>query len=217
MLTGGISKLTLQRLPTYLTYLKSLPPEKERTISASAIAAALDLGEVQVRKDLAAVSVAGKPKIGYLVSDLIRDLEHFLGYGTCSRAVLAGVGNLGLALMSYGGFADYGLDIVAAFDSKSALVGSAVDGVPVLPVERMADYCSSERIHIGILTVPASAAQGCADAMVRGGVKAIWNFAPVHLSAPPGVLVQRENMASSLALLSYHLKQAEEGLADEKN
>ena len=81
----------------------------------------------------------------------------------------------------------------------------------------MADYCSSERIHIGILTVPASAAQGCADAMVRGGVKAIWNFAPVHLSAPPGVLVQRENMASSLALLSYHLKQAEEGLADEKN
>ena len=94
MLTGGISKLTLQRLPTYLTYLKSLPEEKGRTISASAIAAALDLGEVQVRKDLAAVSVAGKPKIGYLVSDLIRDLEHFLGYGTCSRAVLAGVGML---------------------------------------------------------------------------------------------------------------------------
>ena len=212
-----ISKAVLKRLPGYLAYLKNMPEGASPNISATALANALDMGEVQVRKDLAAVSVAGKPKIGYLVSDLIRDLEHFLGYGTCSRAVLAGVGNLGLALMSYGGFADYGLDIVAAFDSKSALVGSAVDGVPVLPVERMADYCSSERIHIGILTVPASAAQGCADAMVRGGVKAIWNFAPVHLSAPPGVLVQRENMASSLALLSYHLKQAEEGLADEKN
>ena len=158
MLTGGISKQTLQRLPTYLTYLKSLAPEKGRTISASAIAAALDLGEVQVRKDLAAVSVAGKPKIGYLVSDLVRDLEHFLGYGTCNRAVLAGVGNLGLALMSYGGFADYGLDIVAVFDNKGALMGSSVDGVPVLPVERMTEYCRSEHIRIGILTVPAAAA-----------------------------------------------------------
>lgn len=209
MQIGSISKLTLQRLPTYLAYLNTLPDEGDGTISAAAIAAALDLGQVQVRKDLAAVSVAGKPKVGYLIADLKRDLECFLGYGTRNRAVLAGVGNLGLALMSYGGFADYGLDIVAAFDSKSALVGSSVDGVPVLPVEGMTDFCKRERIQIGVLTVPASAAQSCANAMIRGGVKAVWNFAPVHLSAPRGVLVQRENMASSLALLSYHLKQAE--------
>lgn len=209
MQTGGISKLTLQRLPTYLAYLNTLPDDGGETISAAAIAAALDLGQVQVRKDLAAVSVAGKPKVGYLIADLKRDLERFLGYGTRSRAVLAGVGNLGLALMSYGGFAEYGLDIVAAFDSKSALIGSKVDNIPVLPVGEMTDFCRKEDIRIGILTVPASAAQGCANAMIQGGVKAIWNFAPVHLSAPEGVLVQRENMASSLALLSYHLKQAD--------
>ena len=132
METGGISKLTLQRLPTYLSYLRTLPQEEGAAISAAAIALALGLGEVQVRKDLATVSDAGKPKVGYLIADLMRDLEHFLGYGTRNRAVLIGVGNLGLALLSYGGFADYGLNIVAAFDNKSALIGSAVDGRPVL-------------------------------------------------------------------------------------
>ena len=187
METGGISKLTLQRLPIYLAYLRTLPAEEGAAISAAAIASALGLGEVQVRKDLATVSDAGKPKVGYLIADLMRDLEHFLGYGTRNRAVLVGVGNLGLALLSYSGFADYGLNIVAAFDNKSALIGSNVDGRPVLHVR----------------------AQSCLNALVEGGVRAVWNFAPVHLLAPDGVLVQRENMASSLALLSYHLKQAE--------
>ena len=209
METGGISKLTLQRLPTYLSYLRTLPQEEGAAISAAAIASALGLGEVQVRKDLATVSDAGKPKVGYLIADLMRDPEHFLGYGTRNRAVLIGVGNLGLALLSYGGFADYGLNIVAAFDNKSALIGSAVDGRPVLDIQALPAFCQKEKIQIGILTVPASAAQGCLNALVEGGVRAVWNFAPVHLTAPEGVLVQRENMASSLALLSYHLKQAE--------
>jgi redox-sensing transcriptional repressor len=207
---GGISKLTLQRLPTYLSYLQSLPDGGGETVSASSIAAALGLGEVQVRKDLAAVSVAGKPKVGYHIDELKRDLERFLGCGTRNRAVLVGVGNLGLALLSYGGFADYGLDIVAAFDSKSALVGTTVDGKPVLPIEELPTFSRRERVRIGILAVPGKAAQTCLNALVQGGVKAVWNFAPVHLTAPKGVLVQRENMASSLALLSYHLKLEEQ-------
>ena len=199
---GNISKLTLQRLPTYLSYLKSLPAQGNDAVSAAAIAGALGLGEVQVRKDLAAVSSAGRPKVGYLVSELTRDLEHFLGYGTRNRAVLVGLGNLGLALMSYSG-------IVAAFDTKSALIGSTVDGKPILPVSELPRVCREKQVQIGILTVPAAAAQSCLDALVDGGVRAVWNFAPTHLNAPKGVLVQRENMASSLALLSYHLKQGQ--------
>ena len=206
---GNISKLTLQRLPTYLSYLKSLPAQGNDAVSAAAIAGALGLGEVQVRKDLAAVSSAGRPKVGYLVSELTRDLEHFLGYGTRNRAVLVGLGNLGLALMSYSGFAEYGLDIVAAFDTKSALIGSTVDGKPILPVSELPRVCREKQVQIGILTVPAAAAQSCLDALVDGGVRAVWNFAPTHLNAPKGVLVQRENMTSSLALLSYHLKQGQ--------
>ena len=83
-------------------------------------------------------------EVGYLIADLMRDLEHFLGYGTRNRAVLIGVGNLGLALLSYGGFADYGLNIVAAFDNKSALIGSAVDGRPVLDIQALPAFCQKE-------------------------------------------------------------------------
>ena len=206
MASSCISRLTLQRLPTYLSYLKNLPEGSPPNISAAAIAAGLGLGEVQVRKDLASVSNAGRPKFGYSVPELVKDLEHFLGYGIYHRAVLVGVGNLGLALLSYSGFADYGLHIVAAFDVNRALIGSTVDKRPILPTEALSGYCRESGIQIGVLTVPAAAAQDCCDALVNGGVRAIWNFAPVHLQVPPGVLVQRENMASSLALLSYHLK-----------
>ncbi|MDD3242820.1 MAG: redox-sensing transcriptional repressor Rex [Eubacteriales bacterium] len=206
---GSISKHTLQRLPTYLAYLKSLPCADNACISAAAIAAALELGEVQVRKDLSAVGSAGKPRIGYPVNDLIQHLEYFLGYSTRNRAVLVGVGNLGLALLSYGGFADYGLDIVGAFDSNPALIGLQIDGRPVLSMDELPTFCQRENVQIGILAVPSAAAQPCCDALIAGGVRAVWNFAPVHLKAPDGVLIQRENMASSLALLSYHLKQPE--------
>lgn len=131
METGGISKLTLQRLPTYLSYLRTLPQEEGAAISAAAIRPRrLAWARFRCARTLPTVSDAGKPKVGYLIADLMRDLEHFLGYGTRNRAVLIGVGNLGLALLSYGGFADYGLNIVAAFDNKSALIGSAVDGRP---------------------------------------------------------------------------------------
>ena len=201
-----ISKLTLQRLPVYLNYLRRLPEGLYPHISATAIAAGLGLGEVQVRKDLAAVTRCGKPKTGYPLGRLIQDLERFLWAGGCSRTVLVGVGSLGLALLSYGGFSDYGLRIMAAFDTNPALVGATVDGRPILPVSQLPAFCRREQVQIGILAVPAAAAQGCCDALTGAGVQAVWNFAPVRLRAPERVLVQQEDMASSLALLSHHLK-----------
>ncbi len=206
MKSGHISKLTLQRLPVYLSYLRGLPENVYPHISATAIAAGLGLGEVQVRKDLAAVTSCGKPKTGYPLQTLIQDLERFLWAGGCSRTVLVGVGNLGLALLSYGGFSDYGLKIMAAFDINPALVGAVVDGRPILPVSELPNFCQRQQVQIGILAVPAAAAQACCDALTNSGVRAVWNFAPVLLRAPEGVLIQQENMASSLALLSHHLK-----------
>lgn len=209
MQQDGISRQTLKRLPTYLDYLKTLPEEKGATISANAIAAALNLGEVKVRKDLAVVSDAGRPKVGYLVEDLKRDLTRFLSCRQSDTAVLVGVGRLGHAMLSYDWLSAYGLRILAGFDAEEALVGDRINGVPVLPPERIADFCRENGVRIGILTVPAAAAQGCLDELVRGGVRAVWNFAPIHLDAPQGVLVQRENMSGSLAILVHHLKQSE--------
>ena len=202
-----ISKATLKRLPTYLAYLKSLPEGSSVNISATALAAGLHMGEVQVRKDLALVSSGGRPKIGYNRAALIADIEQFLGYGNTNDAVLIGAGKLGRALLGYSGFAEYGLNIVAAFDSDASVAGTDASGKPVLPLSALEDLCSRRKILIGILTVPAAAAQGVCDLLIRNGIKAIWNFAPPHLDVPPQILVQNENMAASLALLCKHLNE----------
>ena len=115
-----ISKSVLKRLPGYLAYLKSMPENSPNHISATALAAALGMGEVQVRKDLAMVSDGGRPKIGYLREALIDDIEQFLGYDNTTDAVLIGAGKLGQALMAYRGFEEYGLNIRAAFDLNPA-------------------------------------------------------------------------------------------------
>ncbi len=200
-----ISKSVLKRLPGYLAYLKSLPETAPAHISATALANALGMGEVQVRKDLAMVSDGGRPKIGYLRHSLIDDIEQFLGYDNTTDAVLIGAGKLGQALMAYKGFDDYGLNIMAAFD-RNPKMEKTEEGKPVYELSRLESFCRSHKVLMGIITVPAEAAQGVADQLIAGGIKAIWNFAPTHLDVPPGILVQSENMATSLAVLSVHLQ-----------
>lgn len=197
-----LSKAVLKRLPSYLSYLKSLPEDSFPYISATSIAAALNMGEVQVRKDLAVVSNAGKPKVGYPRADLIENISRYLCYDNTTDAILVGAGKLGQALLGYSGFAAYGLNILAAFDAKPA----KSLGKPILPMEDMEAYCRDHNVHMGIITVPAEFAQEVCDRMIQCGIKAIWNFAPVHLDVPASTLVQNENMATSLAVLSMHLQ-----------
>ncbi len=207
MTVKSVSSQTMQRLPRYLEYLKSLPDCSVANISATGIADALGMNDVQVRKDLALVSGSGRPKVGYNLRGLIRDIELFLGCDDTDTAVIAGVGSLGRALLSYHGFSAYGLDIVAAFDTDKKVIGTSIGDKEVLDACKITDLCRRMNIRIGIITAPASQAQSVCDALTQGGVLAIWNFAPVHLNAPEGVLVKHENMACSLAMLSQHLKE----------
>ena len=200
-----ISKSVLKRLPGYLSYLKTMPENAPPHISATALANALGMGEVQVRKDLAKVSDGGRPKIGYLREALIDDIEQFLGYDNTTDAVLIGAGKLGQALMAYKGFDEYGLNIMAAFD-RTPKMEKTDEGKPVYPITKLTQYCKTHKVLMGIITVPAEAAQEVADQLIAGGIKAIWNFAPIHLDVPAGILVQNENMATSLAVLSVHLQ-----------
>ena len=200
-----VSVNTLQRLPTYLNYLKSL--DDDGNISSTEIARALGLNDVQVRKDLSSVSSGGRPKVGYNIRGLILDLKEFLGYNAVNDAVMVGCGNLGRALMSYRGFREYGLRIVAGFDVSDDIVGEEVSGKPVLPLSGLQQYCRENGIRIGVITTPAQAAQKACDLLMEGGIKAVWNFAPAHITVGEGVLVQNENMACSLALLSKHLNE----------
>jgi len=200
-----ISAQALSRMPVYLHYLKALPTDKETNISAKALGLKLGFGEIQVRKDLAAVSDAGKPKLGYSVSELISDIEAFLGYDSVNDAVLVGAGKLGRALLSYGGFKANGLNIVAAFDSDERKCGKDESGKQILPLEKLENLCRRMKIKIGIITVPSAQAQQVCNLLISGGVEAVWNFAPTHLSVPQGVILKNENMAASLAVLSKRL------------
>ena len=200
-----ISPSVLKRMPGYLVYLKNMPEDSPDHISATALAAALGMGEVQVRKDLAIVSDGGRPKIGYLREGLIEDIEKFLGYNNTTDAVLIGAGKLGQALMGYSGFDDYGLNIVAGFDRNPKHVKTD-EGKPIYPITDLPTFCKENKILMGIITVPAAHAQEVCDQLIAGGVKGIWNFAPTHLEVPEGILVQNENMATSLAVLSVHLR-----------
>lgn len=200
-----VSKAVLKRLPGYLAYLKSTQGQDSPFISATALAAALGMGEVQVRKDLASVSDGGRPKIGYLRENLIYDIEQFLGYDNTTDAVLIGAGKLGQALLDYKGFEEYGLNVLAAFDinpDKEFTDG----GKPILHMDNLEQFCRAHMVLMGIITVPDRFAQSVCDKLIDCGIKAIWNFAPVHLEVPSNILVQSENMATSLAVLSMHLQ-----------
>ena len=200
-MTRDIPEISLQRLPVYLNYLKSLSDD-EKYISSGAIAQALGMGEVLVRKDLAYTSSSGRPKVGYVRNELIAALEEYLGCNTPKSAILVGVGGLGRALLAYGGFSKYGIEVVEAYDSDPAKIGQSVAGKPVRDV---AELYSGVGVHcpvLAMLTVPASAAQGVCDLLVEAGVKGILNFAPVQLKAPESVTVRNIDVAASLAILA---------------
>ena len=200
-----ISRSVLKRLPGYLTYLKGISQDASPYISATALAHALGMGEVQVRKDLAMVSDGGRPKIGYLREQLIDDIEQFLGYDNTTDAVLIGAGKLGQALLGYNGFDAYGLNILAAFDENPP-ADKTDDGKPIYPMSELESFCRVNKVLMGIITVPARVAQQVCDQLINCGIKAVWNFAPTHLDVPANILVQNQNMATSLAVLSMHLQ-----------
>ena len=203
MKTTDVSRAALGRIPVYLKFLESLPQDVE-TVSATAIAKVLGFGEVQVRKDLGAICGSGKPRIGYTVSNLQESLESLIDSRN-GKTVIVGAGKLGRALLDYGGFSDYGLDIFAAFDTDVSQNNAS--GKPILPIDGLHDFCKENNVSIGVIAVPAKAAQEVCDKLCQSGIKAIMSFAPCKLTAPEGVAIQYENMALSLAHLKTQIKQ----------
>ena len=202
---SNVTKATLGRLPQYLQFLNGLPPGQYDHISATTIAKMLSLGEVQVRKDLAAVSGLGKPKVGYRTSELIKDLEDALGCKKLTPAILVGAGKLGRALLDYNGFEEYGVQITAAFDCNEQVLRMNKTSKEILPIRLLKKYCTENGIRIGIITVGSGSAQDVCDQMLEAGITAIWNFAPCQLKVPDNVLVKQENLALSLAHLNSQI------------
>jgi redox-sensing transcriptional repressor len=204
-----ISVPTLSRLPIYYYFLKSVKASSRDYISCSNIAQNLDMTPIQVRKDLESIGASGRPKIGYEVKVLVKLIAETLGYNNVNEAFLVGAGNLGKALLGYTIFEDYGLKIVAAFDNNPEMIGQKVAGKPVFHIDKLNNLVARMKVKIGIITVSADKTQEVADLLVKAGIEAIWNFAPIHINVPEGIIVQNVNMASSLAVLSNRLREKE--------
>ena len=200
---NSVSKATLGRLPYYLQHLRTVFKNNDEYISSTSIARSLSLGEVQVRKDLNAVSGAGKPKVGYEVKELIKSIETTLGYDNHTNAVLVGAGQLGKALLNYEGFEEFGVRIMAGFDIKAKKQTS--NQKQILPMEEFSKFCKENNIKIGIISANKESSQQICDLMIENGISAIWNFSPVKLNVPEGILLQQENLALSLAHLNNQL------------
>lgn len=208
METVKISKRLLKRLPIYLAHLKTLP--ENSNVSATSMAKVLGLGDVQVRKDLAKVSEAGRRRTGRSREQLIHDIEEYLDFAAQTGTIIVGAGKLGRALLDYSGFEESGLNVIAAFDLEPCAEHTE-NGKPIYHLTRLEQFCKYYDVHIGVITVPAENAQQVCDYMVACGIRAIWNFAPVHLKVPDHVIVQSENLAVSLTALRIRMKKQNNG------
>ncbi len=195
----------MARLPVYLRVLAEVADE---TISSDDLASGAGVNAAQVRKDLSHLGSYGTRGVGYDVAYLVRQISRQLGLSEDRRVAIVGVGNLGHALAGYGGFAERGFRIVAAFDIDPRTVGQRVGDVLVEPLERLADVVSEKGVEMALLTIPATAAQAAADAVVAAGVNSILNFAPARVEAPAGVAVRQVDLGVELQILSYYGTQA---------
>ena len=205
METTKVSKKLLKRLPVYLSYLKLLP-DTIVNVSATAIARDLGLGEVQVRKDLAKVSEAGRKRTGRSRKLLIRDIEEYLNFAAQTGAILVGTGKLGRSLLEYDGFGSSGINLMAGFDICPT-EDTTSNGKPIYPVSRMESFCRYFHVDVGIIAVPAQNAQEICDCLIACGIRAIWNFAPVQLVVPEHIVVHNENLAVSLTSLCLQIQE----------
>lgn len=218
---GGIPGPTVRRLSLYHRELENLLDGGAATVSSRQLGQALGLTDAQVRKDFAYFGQFGQAGIGYDVEELIQRVRHILGTDRRWNCCLVGAGNLGRALLSYRGFARKQFHIVAAFDADPALVGTAaptMDTLRIQPMSALRDVVQREEIRVGLLCVPAAAAQAVADDMVQAGIRGILSFAAMSLSLPPDVDWIGVDLAVHLEQLSYRLtsrdRDAGDGQAD---
>ncbi|MGD0725760.1 MAG: redox-sensing transcriptional repressor Rex [Spirochaetia bacterium] len=208
-----IPEQTLRRIPLYHQILAEMQARGESYVSSRHLAQFFRIDDTQVRKDVSLIGYKGKPKAGYSILGLKKAIEEFLGINYENTAILIGAGRLGSALSQYPGLAQYGLRLVAIFDSDPARTGSVLGAFTILPMESLQRVVRSFDVGIAILCVPKDAAQSVAGRIVSLGIKAIWNFSPTQLTVPSDVIIRNENIAMGLAILSHYLKRRKkEGL-----
>ena len=200
-----VADSTVRRLSLYLRFLEEFEEQGTDTVSSEALAARGGTTSAQVRKDLSFFGSFGKRGLGYSVPELVTRIRDILGLKRRYRVALVGAGKIGSALVQYRGFRQRGFDIASIFDVDPAKIGTAWNGLRVLDVASLEQALGADPVDMAVLVTPAEAAQPLTDRLVRLGVKAILNFAPVQLTVPDDVAVKTVNLALELEALSFSL------------
>ncbi|MCB9387656.1 MAG: redox-sensing transcriptional repressor Rex [Microthrixaceae bacterium] len=199
-----IPDATVARLPLYHRALISLHRSGASTVSSEELATAAGVNAAKVRKDLSYFGSYGTRGVGYDVGQLLEEIRNDLGLQHPRNCIVVGTGNLGAALLSFGGFKDRGFAVVAAVDVDPARVGTTIGGIRVGHQDDLAGLVEANDVAIGLLTTPPVAAQQVADELVAAGVRSILNFAPTVVEAPEDVVVRHVDLASELEILAFH-------------
>jgi redox-sensing transcriptional repressor len=198
-----------QRLPIYYRYLRELMESGVERISSAELGARIGVTASQLRQDLSHFGSFGQQGYGYRVDELYAEITNILGLNRRYKMVMVGAGNLGKAIANYEGFRRRGFQVVALFDADADVIGSRVGALEVRPAAELADYLRRYHVDIGIIAVPATAAQQVADILVKAGVKGLWNFAPTRLRVPDDVVVEHLHLSDSLISLTFRLHHLE--------
>ncbi len=201
--TSPVPKAVVSRLSLYLRELQHLVREGQETTNSGQLGGLLGFTDAQVRKDLAYFGQFGYPGIGYRCDELIKKIRIILGTDEQWPVTLIGVGNLGQALLGYKGFLNQGFRIVAAFDSNPEMIGKTIEGVLVSDLANLSEIVQTHNIKLGLLAVPADAAQSVADKLVAVGIEGILNFAPMTIMLPENVSQVGIDLAIELEQLSF--------------
>ena len=200
-----IADSTVRRLSIYLRFLEEFEERGLATVSSDALARRGGTTSAQVRKDLSFFGSFGKRGLGYSVPELATALREILGLGKEWRVVIIGAGKIGAALAQYRGFRQRGFHIVAAYDTNADKIGRELEGIQVRNMNRLEADVARERPDIAVLAIPSEGAQAALDRVVRAGIRAVLNFAPIQLNAPADVTVKTVNMAMELEGLTFAL------------
>jgi AT-rich DNA-binding protein len=210
----GVPIPTLRRLPLYYQQLLLANRNGKNFISSDELGKATGSAPEQVRKDLSFLTGQGKTRVGYDTQKLAAIIEEYLGLLADKEAVLVGAGNLGRALALYPGFAQYGLKITQLFDIDPKKIGGKVGSLPVYAFSQLTERVAQAGIRVGIITSPPHSAQEIADAMLAGGIKAIWNFSMAHIVVPEDVLVRNADLSLELGVISHFLSSLDRTSSD---
>ena len=202
-----VSEKTISRMTLYHCILTDYIIKGIDTISSPQIASLLGIDDSQVRKDISSfLNNSGKCRVGYLVNELKSSIEKTLGFSKPKNAIIIGAGNLGNALANYSNFSNYGLNVLALFDTDKRKIGSAVNGKDVYSIDEIKKLTSKITVDMAILTVPREFAQETANLLVKEKIKYIWNFSPAVLDVPQDVQVWNENLMGNFLQFAYKMQ-----------